>query len=212
MGLMLQFWNSALGRASLENAGEAHRRQENCTAKHNSMAVSFIGPRWLANGTMRSGTRRVDVNLDERLRARGLSLPSSMTPAGNYVPSVRMGDLLFLAGQIARKDGQILWPGLLGAGVSISQGKIAAECAVLNALAVILEVTGDLDRVVRVLRMTVYVASSPGFVDQAQVADGASDLLVDLLGESGRHARSAVGVAALPLGSPVELELTIQVA
>ncbi|MDA1096082.1 MAG: RidA family protein [Chloroflexi bacterium] len=151
------------------------------------------------------------MNLNDRLRERGLSLPSPMTPAGNYVPSVRAGDLLFLAGQIARRDGQVLSPGLLGAGVSIDQGRSAAQAAVLNALAVIQEAIGDLDHVVRVVRMTVYVASSPGFVDQAQVADGASDLLVDLFGERGRHARSAVGMAALPLGSPVEVELTVQV-
>jgi enamine deaminase RidA (YjgF/YER057c/UK114 family) len=122
-----------------------------------------------------------------------------------------VGDLLFLAGQVAMRDGELVATGRVGAEVTPEVAKTAAEVAVLNALALAQDAIGSLDRIERVARMTVYVASAPDFTGQSQVANGASDLLVYLLGESGRHARSAVGMASLPIGSPVEVELTIQV-
>jgi enamine deaminase RidA (YjgF/YER057c/UK114 family) len=122
-----------------------------------------------------------------------------------------VGDILFLAGQVAMRDGELVATGRVGGEVTPEVAKTAAEVAVLNALAVAQDAIGSLDRIERVARMTVYVASAPDFTGQSQVANGASDLLVYLLGESGRHARSAVGMASLPIGSPVEVELTIQV-
>ena len=127
------------------------------------------------------------------------------------MPATWVGDILFLAGQVAMRDGELVATGRVGGEVTPEVAKTAAEVAVLNALAVAQDAIGSLDRIERVARMTVYVASAPDFTGQSQVANGASDLLVYLLGESGRHARSAVGMASLPIGSPVEVELTIQV-
>ncbi len=151
------------------------------------------------------------MSISDRLEERGLVLPTVSRPGGNYVPATRAGDLLFLAGQVAVRDGELVATGRVGAEVTPEVATTAAEVAVLNALAVAQDALGDLDRIERVARMTVYVASAPDFTGQSQVANGASDLLVYLLGDRGRHARSAVGMASLPIGSPVEVELTIQV-
>ncbi len=151
------------------------------------------------------------MSVTEQLEERGLTLPAVGRPGGNYVPAVRAGDLLFLAGQVAIRDGELVASGHVGSEVTPEVAKTAAEVAVLNALAVAQDALGDLDRIERVVRMTVYVASAPDFVGQSGVANGASDLLVYLFGDHGRHARSAIGMAALPLGSPVEVEITLQV-
>ena len=151
------------------------------------------------------------MTVADRLVERGLVLPPAGRPGGNYVPAVRIGDLLLLAGQVAVRDGELVAKGHVGTEVTPEVAKTAAEVAVLNALAVAQEALGDLERIERVARMTVYVASAPDFIGQSQVANGASDLLVHLFGDRGRHARSAVGMASLPLGSPVEVELTLQV-
>ncbi len=152
------------------------------------------------------------MTIEERLSERGLTLPPAASPAGNYVPAVRAGDFLFLAGQVAVRDGALVAQGKVGAEVSIEEARSAAETATLNALAAAKEaLDGDLGRIVRVARTVVYVNAVPDFTQQAQVANGASDLLVFLLGEEGRHARSAIGVGSLPRGSPVEVELTLQV-
>ena len=151
------------------------------------------------------------MTISERLEERGLTVPAVGRPGGNYAPAVRAGDFLFLAGQVAVRDGELVASGHVGAEVTPEAAKTAAEVAVLNALAVAQDALGDLERIERVVRMTVYVASAPDFVGQSAVANGASDLLVHLFGDRGRHARSAVGMAALPLGSPVEVEVTLQV-
>ena len=151
------------------------------------------------------------MSVSDRLEERGLALPAVPSPGGNYLPATRVGDLLFLAGQVAMRDGELVATGRVGAEVTPEVAKTAAEVAVLNALAVAQDAIGSLDLIERVARMTVYIASAPDFTGQSQVANGASDLLVYLLGESGHHARSAVGMASLPIGSPVEVELTIQV-
>jgi enamine deaminase RidA (YjgF/YER057c/UK114 family) len=127
-----------------------------------------------------------------------------------YVPAVRVGDLLFLSGVLPSRDGQLVMSGRLGQTLSIEQGIEAARVAVLNALAIIRNEVGSLDRVARIVKMVGHIASAPGFSEQPQVLNGASDLLVSVFGDAGRHARVAVGAAELPRQAPVEIELIVQ--
>jgi len=146
----------------------------------------------------------------DRLEELGLALPKVAAPAGAYVPAVVAGDLVWTAGQLPFVDGELARTGLLGQDVSVEDAADLAGVAALNALAAVASVLGGLDRVSRVVKVTGFVASAPGFTEQPRVINGASQVLVDVFGEHGRHARSAVGVAALPLGSPVEVELVVQ--
>ena len=146
----------------------------------------------------------------DRLEELGLALPTVAAPAGAYLPAVVAGDLVWTAGQLPFVDGELARTGLLGQDVSVEDAADLAGVAALNALAAVASVLGGLDRVSRVVKVTGFVASAPGFTEQPRVLNGASQVLVDVFGEHGRHARSAVGVAALPLGSPVEVELVVQ--
>lgn len=146
----------------------------------------------------------------DRLAELGLVLPPVAAPAGSYVPAVATGELVFTSGQLPFVDGRLARTGLLGADVEVAEGADLAATAAINALAAVAGLLDGLDRVIRIVKVTGFVASVPGFTEQPAVIDGASGLLVDLFGEHGRHARSAVGVAALPLGSPVEVELVAQ--
>jgi enamine deaminase RidA (YjgF/YER057c/UK114 family) len=149
----------------------------------------------------------------DRLAELGLELPPVPHPAGAYVPAVVAGHLVFTAGQLPFVDGSLAETGLVGEGegqVAPSRAADYAAVAALNALAAAGEAIGGLDRVARIVKVTGFVASAPGFTGQPGVLNGASQLLGDLFGEDGRHARSAVGVAALPLGSPVEVELVLE--
>ncbi len=146
----------------------------------------------------------------ERLAGLGLALPEVATPLAAYVPAVRVGDLVHTSGQLPVVDGALTTVGKVGAGVSL---ETAAECAgraALNALAAVASVAGGLEAVARVVKVVVYVASDPAFTAQAQVANGASQLLGEVFAGTGGHARSAVGVAVLPLDSPVEVELVVE--
>lgn len=138
-------------------------------------------------------------------------LPPAPKPVANYVPAVREGNLLFTSGVLPMRDGQLLANGLVGSeGLSVDEAKACAQQCVLNALAVVKAEIGSLSHVSRVVKLTGFVASQNGFDQQAAVMNGASDLLVSVFGpEVGRHARSAVGVAMLPLNAPVELELVL---
>ncbi|MBN2247745.1 MAG: RidA family protein [Coriobacteriia bacterium] len=150
----------------------------------------------------------MDVN--ERLARAGHVLPAPAAPVGAYVPAARTGNLVFTSGQIPLRGGEVMATGFLGESVS---EELARECAiqcVLNALAAASTVC-DLEDVVRVVKLTGYVASAPGFTAQPRVIDAASELLVNVFGEEGRHAREAVGVAGLPIGVPVELSLVLEV-
>lgn len=149
---------------------------------------------------------------EERLGELGLSLPAVAAPAGAYVPAVRTGDLVFTAGQIPVVDGTIAATGKVGAEVTAEQAAELARVCALNALAAVKAEVGDLARVRRVVKVVGFVASAPGFTGQPAVLDGASALLGAVFGEAGRHARSAVGVAALPRDVPVEVELVVEVA
>lgn len=146
----------------------------------------------------------------DRLTELGLVLPAVAAPAGAYVPAIATGELVFTAGQLPFIDGTLARTGLLGADVEVQEAADLAAVAALNALAAIADLLGGLDRVVRIVKVTGFVASAPGFTQQPAVINGASNLLVDVFGEHGKHARSAVGVAALPMGSPVEVELIAQ--
>ena len=147
---------------------------------------------------------------DERLQELGITLPEVTKPRWAYVPSVQAGNLLFISGQIGVEDGHVLHPGKLGRQVDVPQGQEAARGCALAALAVARAAVG-LDRVFRVVKTTVFVASAEGFTDQPTVANGASDLLREVFGEVGLGARSAIGVYELPLGASVEAEFIFEV-
>ncbi|WP_208543361.1 MULTISPECIES: RidA family protein [unclassified Rathayibacter] len=145
----------------------------------------------------------------ERLAELGVELPAVAVPAGAYVPAVVHGGLVYTAGQIPFVDGALPLVGKVGAEVSPEQAKELARTCALNALAAVADAIGSLDRVTRIVKLTGFVASASGFTGQPGVINGASELLGDVFGEPGRHARSAVGVAELPLGAPVEVELIV---
>lgn len=148
---------------------------------------------------------------EQRLAELGITLIGPPKPRWAYSPAVRAGNLLFISGQIATEDGRILHPGKLGGGVDVASGAEAARGCAIAALAVARQALGSLDNVARVVKLTVFVASADGFGDQPAVADGASGLLRDVFGEErGLGARSAVGVAELPLGASVEAEFIFE--
>jgi enamine deaminase RidA (YjgF/YER057c/UK114 family) len=148
----------------------------------------------------------------KRLAELGLKLPNVAAPVANYLPAVRSGRYAFTSGQVPFRDGKLVCAGKVPAEVSLVDAADGAAIAALNGLAAIAQLVGGLDHVVRVIRVCVYVASSPGFTEQPKVANGASDLLVEIFGDAGRHARSAVGAAELPLNAAVEVELIVELA
>jgi enamine deaminase RidA (YjgF/YER057c/UK114 family) len=150
------------------------------------------------------------VSASGRLSELGLVLPPVATPAGVYLPAVRSGSLVFTAGQLPLLDGVLGATGKLGAEIDTERGQELARTCVLNALAAVDGLVG-LDAVVRVVKMGGFVASAPGFTAQPAVLNAASELLGEVFGEAGTHARSAIGVAELPLGAPVEVELIVEV-
>lgn len=150
----------------------------------------------------------------ERLTAAGITLPPVATPAGSYLPARRVGNLIMTSGQLPFVDGALLAQGIVGApdGVSPDVAAACARAAALNAVAAAADVAGGIDAIVSVVKVVGFVASDSGFGGQPGVINGASDVLVEIFGEAGRHARSAVGVAALPLGAPVEVEIVVSLA
>ncbi|TDB69737.1 RidA family protein [Micromonospora sp. KC721] len=146
-----------------------------------------------------------------KLAELGLTLPEVASPAGSYVPAVQSGQHVYVSGQVPVAEGKMLATGKVGAGISAEQAKdLAARCA-LNALAAVDALVG-LENVVKIVKLTGFVASAPGFTGQPGVVNGASDLFGAVFGEAGRHARSAVGVAELPLDAPVEIDVIVEVA
>ncbi len=151
--------------------------------------------------------------IDRRLAELKIELPNAAAPMANYVPAVRSGNLLFVSGQICQWNGERRFVGKLGAEISIEQGKEAARLSGLNLLAQTRRaLDGDLDRVVRVVRLGGFVNAVPGFTEQPQVVNGASDLMVEVFGDAGRHARAAVGVGSLPGGAAVEVDAIFEVS
>ena len=149
--------------------------------------------------------------IEKRLSDLGVTLPVAAAPAANYVPYCRSGNLLFTAGQLPLKDGKLQASGLLGRDVDTASGKDAARYCAINILAQAKAALGDLEKISRLVKITVFVASAPDFVEQHLVANGASDFLVAALSERGKHARSAVGTASLPLNAAVEIEAIFEV-
>ena len=156
-------------------------------------------------------TAASDRSPEDRLAALGLTLPAVTAPLAAYVPAVRSGNLVYTAGQLPLAEGQLLAVGKVGDQVSAGEAAALARTCALNALAAAVSVAGSLSSIRRIVKVTGYVASAPGFTGQPQVINGASELLLDVFGEAGRHARSAVGMAVLPLDSPVEVELIAEV-
>ena len=150
------------------------------------------------------------MSVKDRLKEMGISLPEPPQPAGSYTKAVRSGNLLFISGQLPLVKGVVQHGGIVGEDITTDQGQEAARLCALNALSILEIETGSLDSV-RILRIGGYVCSAPGFTGQAQVINGASDLLAAILGERGVHSRLAVGVQALPLGASVELEVIAEV-
>ena len=150
------------------------------------------------------------MSVETNLAALGLELPEVATPAGAYVPAVVSGNLVFTAGQIPVVHGKLMAEGRLGAEITTEQGKEIAQRCALNAIAAVKSVLGDLERVKKVVKVVGFVASTPEFTAQPGVVNGASELLQAAFGDVGIHARSAVGVAVLPLNSPVEVELIVE--
>jgi enamine deaminase RidA (YjgF/YER057c/UK114 family) len=151
--------------------------------------------------------------IEKKLQELGITLGEPAAPVANYVPFVRTGNLLIVSGQVCfGSDGKLVAKGQLGAGVSIEDGQKAARACAINLLAQVKASVGDLDLVVRVVRLGGFVNSAPGFLDGPKVMNGASDLMVAVFGDKGRHARSTVGVAALPAEAAVEVEGMFEVS
>lgn len=150
--------------------------------------------------------------IEKRLSELGVTLPVAAAPAANYLPFMRSGNLLFTAGQLPLKEGKLVASGLLGRDLDVATGKEAAKYCAINILAQAKAALGSLDQIGKIVKITVFVASAPDFTEQHLVANGASDFLVAVLGDAGKHARSAVGTACLPLNAPVEIEAVIEVA
>jgi enamine deaminase RidA (YjgF/YER057c/UK114 family) len=151
------------------------------------------------------------MSAETKLKELGIKLPQAPKPVANYVPVVRAGELVFTSGVLPMKEGKLAFEGKLGKELTLEQGREAARLAMLNALAIVKQEVESLDKVLRIVRLAGHVASAPGFVQQPAVLNGASDLLVAIFGEAGRHARAALGAAELPLNSPIELELIVQI-
>jgi enamine deaminase RidA (YjgF/YER057c/UK114 family) len=151
------------------------------------------------------------MGAEAKLAELGLTVPDVVPPLAAYIPAVRTGNLVYTAGQLPAREGEMLAVGKLGADVSEEQGYECARQCALNALAAIKAEIGSLDHITRVVKAVVFVASTPDFTGQPKVANGASELLGEVFGDLGRHARSAVGVSVLPLDVPVEVELVVEV-
>lgn len=149
--------------------------------------------------------------IEKRLSEMGVTLPAAAAPAANYVPFVRSGNLLFPSGQLPIKDGKLAVTGLLGRDLDVAAGKEAARLCAINILAQAKAALGDLEKIRRLVKINIYVASSPDFTEQHLVGNGASDFFAEVLGERGKHARVAVGMAALPLNAAVEIESILEV-
>lgn len=147
---------------------------------------------------------------EAKVKELGIELPEAPKPVGSYVPAVRTGSLIFSSGQLPLTGGRLAYQGKVGGDLSEEEGYRAAQICALNCLGAVKKVAGTLDNIARIVKVTGYVNSAPGFSGQPLVINGASDLLVKIFGEAGYHARSAVGVSELPLGAAVELEIIIE--
>lgn len=148
---------------------------------------------------------------EEKIRELGFKIPEAPKPLAAYIPAIRVNDLVFTAGQLPMEDGQLKYKGKVGKDLTEDEGRKAAEICALNCLSVVKSVTDSLDNIERIVKLTVFVNNVDGFAAQPKVANGASELMVKIFGENGKHARSAVGVSGLPLDAPVEIEMVVKV-
>lgn len=151
------------------------------------------------------------MSFEARVQELGLTIPTPAAPLAAYVPAVQSGKQVFVSGQLPSKDGQLLHKGLLGREISVGQGYEAARACALNCLGAVKALVGSLDNVVRVVKVTGFVAATEDFTDHPKVVNGASELMQQIFGQQGAHARAAVGMASLPLGVPVEVEMIVEV-
>lgn len=151
------------------------------------------------------------MSIQDRLNALGITLPPVAVPAASYLPFARSGNLVFLSGHIAKKDGQV-WVGQLGKTMTTTQGQEAARAVAIDLMGTLQVAAGGLDKIVRIVKVMSLVNSSPDFTEHHLVTNGCSELLAEVFGDAGRHARSAFGVAQIPLGACVEIELIAEVA
>jgi enamine deaminase RidA (YjgF/YER057c/UK114 family) len=149
--------------------------------------------------------------IEEKIRKLGFELPEAPKPVAAYIPAVRAGSLVYTAGQVAIVKGELKYKGKIGKSLKLEDGQKAAEICALNCLAAIKGAIGELNLIKRIVKLTVFVNSADGFTEQPKVANGASELLVEIFGEKGKHARSAVGVDELPLNAAVEIEMIVEV-
>lgn len=150
------------------------------------------------------------MNIEQKLKELNIEIPETYNAIANYVPAARDGTILYLAGSGPSRGKEPLYRGKLGADISVEKGYQAARAAAINVLAMLKQELGDLEKVDRILRMTGYINCTPDFEKQPAVLDGASDLFVEVFGERGKHARAAIGVNALPMSLPVEIEVTVR--
>lgn len=151
------------------------------------------------------------MSIEDRVRAKRLQIPEPVKPLGAYLPALLSGNHIYVSGQLPYFNGKLIHPGLLGRDVTIEQGYEAARICALNSLSAIKTVLSDLDRIKRIVKINGYVSSEKGFHDQPKIINGASEFFFEIFGKSGRHARSAVGVPALPMGSCVEIDLIAEI-
>ncbi|MCU6711468.1 RidA family protein [Paenibacillus sp. J5C_2022] len=149
--------------------------------------------------------------IEQRLQELGITLPETTEPKFSYIPVNQTGNLIYTSGFDCRIDGVLMYEGKIGSDLTIEQGQEAARQVVINLLAAMKAHLGDLDRVVKIVKILAFVNSAPGFGDQPYVINGASDLLIDVFGENGKHARSAIGTSDLPFHTPVEIELIAEI-
>jgi enamine deaminase RidA (YjgF/YER057c/UK114 family) len=151
------------------------------------------------------------MNYEEKIKELGFELPQAPTPLASYVPTVRSGNLVFTAGQVPVKDGKLIYAGKVGKDISAEDAQKAAQICALNCISVVKAEIGSLENIKRIVKISVFVNSAEGFTEQPKVANGASDLLVEIFGEAGKHARSAVGVNELPIDAAVEIEMIAEI-
>ncbi len=181
------------------------------TGARNARWLSLVLALIVVAATSSSAMAQPVPSFEARLKALGIQLPPVPPPIASYVPAVRTGNLVFLAGQGPLAGGKPTVTGKVGAELTEEEGNTAARATILNALAVLRAELGSLDRVRRIVKLVGWVNSAPGFTRQPFVINGASDLLVEIFGDAGKHARSAVGANELPLNMPVEIELVVEV-
>ncbi|MCB0746772.1 MAG: RidA family protein [Ignavibacteriae bacterium] len=149
--------------------------------------------------------------VEEKLKELGILIPEAPKPLASYIPAIKVGNLVFTAGQITLLNGELKFKGKVGKDLTLEEGKEAAKLCIINCLSVIKAEIGSLGKIKRIVKVTAFVNSADGFTDQPKVANGASDLLVALFGEQGKHVRSAVGVNGLPIDASVEIEMIVEV-